>query len=86
VKVTAVSGNLSDATKFHLSNSSTVTASADATDERGVAGFVNVVPQNVDVTAVADLGVTVAEGITIPIRPNTITQAELRFGIDRWGQ
>ena len=54
---------------------------------RGVAGFVNVVPGTVDVEAVAPVNGGVVYGrTTLPVRAGVITLAEVRDGLDRWGQ
>lgn len=86
VTVEALSGNMENATAFSLSNGQQVSPSILRTDERGVAGFINVPAQNIDVQARAPYGRTFAEYTTLQIRPYTITVAELRPGIDVWGQ
>lgn len=87
VTVEAVDGQIEyPSIPFRLSNNNLATGATLETDERGVAGFVNLAPQTVDVVARTDYGKEFGGPTTLNIRPNTITLAELRDGIDIWGQ
>ena len=75
------------AVAWTLSFSNRATPNKLETDMRGVAGFVNVVPGTVDVEAVAPVNGGVVYGrTTLPVRAGVITLAEVRDGLDRWGQ
>jgi hypothetical protein len=71
---------------FSLSNGNIATPNTLETDPRGVAGIVNLAPQAVDVIAITPDGRDYGGPTTINVRPNTITLAELRDGLDVWGQ
>jgi hypothetical protein len=76
----------SPAVAFSLSNNNYAAAESLETDERGVAGFINLAPQNIDVIALAPGGETFVSPTTINIRSGVITLAELRMGLGLWGQ
>jgi len=71
-----------------LSFSNRATPNKLETDARGVAGFVNVLPGTVDVEALAPVGAQrIPYGATtLPVRAGVITLAEVRVGLDLWGQ
>jgi hypothetical protein len=71
---------------FSLSNGNIATPNTLETDPRGVAGIVNLQPQAVDVFALTPDGRQYGGPTTLNVRPNTITLAELRDGLDVWGQ
>ncbi len=71
---------------FSLSNGNIATPNTLETDPRGVAGIVNLQPQAVDVLAITPDGRHYGGPTTLNVRPNTITLAELRDGLDVWGQ
>lgn len=73
----AVSWILSDGNQF--------TDDLLLTNERGVAGILNVAPQAVFVKAILPNGQEYGS-TTLPVLPNIITLAELRPGINSWGQ
>lgn len=76
------------AVAWTLSFSNRATPNKLETDARGVAGFVNVVPGTVDIEGVAPLGDggTPYGATTLPVRAGVITLAEVRYGLDLWGQ
>jgi len=89
VTVTAQPETPAGAVAYTLSNSNVFSQNAEVTDARGVAGFVNVRDGSIDLKALASDGLTpYAAGrvTTIPMRPGVITIAELRAGLDLWGQ
>jgi len=58
-----------------------------ATDPRGVIGFINVPPVNYPVHGLAPVDSGMAYGETnVFVRPDVISLAEIRDGIDVWGQ
>lgn len=71
---------------FSLSNGNIATPNTLETDPRGVAGIVNLQPQAIDVVAITPDGRHYGGPTTLNVRPNTITLAELRDGLDVWGQ
>jgi hypothetical protein len=73
------------AVAWTLSFSNRATPNKLETDARGVAGFVNVVPGSLDVEGVTPYGATYG-ATTLPVRAGVITLAEVRDGLDRWGQ
>lgn len=76
------------AVAWTLSFSNRATPNKLETDARGVAGFVNVLPGTVDVEGLAPIGTTGKPygATTLPVRAGVITLAEVRFGLDIWGQ
>ena len=77
------------AVAWTLSFSNRATPNKLETDMRGVAGFVNVIPGSVDVEAVAPVGPPaglIYGRTTLSVRAGVITLAEVRDGLERWGQ
>ncbi|HEY8946773.1 MAG TPA: hypothetical protein VIM73_21165 [Polyangiaceae bacterium] len=76
------------AASWTLSNSNVATPNNEVTDERGVAGFLNVLPGTVQVEGVARFdGTELPYGRTpVRVRADAITLAEVRPGLDQWGQ
>lgn len=76
------------AVAWTLSFSNRATPNKLETDARGVAGFVNVLPGTVDVEGIAPVGNggTAYGATTLPVRAGVITLAEVRYGLDVWGQ
>jgi hypothetical protein len=76
------------AVSWTLSNGNSFTKNRLVTDARGVAGFLNAPSENTDVFAVLPDGVTTiqANPTTIRVRADVITLAELRPGLEAWGQ
>lgn len=70
---------------FALSNGNLASGTKHVTDDRGVAGYLNLPAQNFDVAAIASFGETIA-ATTVQIRPGVVTLAELRPGLEMWGQ
>lgn len=73
------------AVSWILSDGNIFTDDLLLTNERGVAGILNVSPQSVTVNAVLENGNQYAS-VTLPVLPNIITLAELRPGLNVWGQ
>jgi hypothetical protein len=71
-----------------LSFSNRATPNKLETDARGVAGFVNVLPGTIDVEGVSPVGAhgTSYGATSLPVRAGVITLAEVRVGLDLWGQ
>jgi hypothetical protein len=87
VVVEPVGGSVDgSAIPFRLSNNNLATGATLETDERGVAGFVNLAAQSIDVIAKAPYGREYGGPTTLLVRPMVITLAELRDGLDVWGQ
>lgn len=74
-----------DAVMFSLSNDNLATRATLETDERGVAGFFNLLPGTMDVTGLVG-GKQVAEPVTVNVRPGVITLTEVRPSLGVWGQ
>ncbi|MGC4091514.1 MAG: hypothetical protein QM756_27270 [Polyangiaceae bacterium] len=75
------------AVAWTLSFSNRATPNKLETDARGVAGFVNVLPGTIDVEGIAPVGEGTPYGETaLRVRAGVITLAEVRMGIDRFGQ
>lgn len=77
----AWNANLDGATGFSLSSGNLVTDSRMTTDQRGVVGFFNLPTQTLDVWVPAW-----SNPVTYNIRPGTLTLAELRWGLEQFGQ
>jgi hypothetical protein len=71
---------------FSLSNGNLASANSSTTDARGVAGIMNLLPNTFDVSALSPGGEMVARPTTVNIRPGVVTLAEIRVGLDQWGQ
>ena len=82
VEVSGYNADLRGATAFSLSNNNLATAARLQTDQRGVVGFFNLPSQTVDVE-VATWNIS---PVTLNIRPGTLTLAEMRWGLDQFGQ
>jgi hypothetical protein len=75
------------AVAWTLSFSNRATPNKLDTDERGVAGFVNVLPGTLDVEGIAPVGHGAPYGATtLPVHAGVITLGEIRPGLDLWGQ
>ena len=70
---------------WSLSNGNQFTPGSLVTDGRGVAGFLNAQPRSIRVRAVLANGEVAVES-TLPVLPDVITLAELRPGLEQWGQ
>lgn len=82
IEMAAWNADLDGGTPFSLSSSNLVTDARLTTDERGVVGFFGLPAQTLDVFLPGfDL-----PPVTYNIRPNTLTLAELRWGLDQFGQ
>lgn len=87
VTVSPSSGDVeSPAVAFSLSSNNLATPTSLETDGRGVAGFINLAPQTIDVVAFTPDGTPFVRPTTLNVRPGVITLAELRMGLDQWGQ
>jgi hypothetical protein len=75
-------GDTRGATAFSLSTGNLATAGRLDTDRRGVVGLFNLLPQTADLWAP---GGSLAP-VTYNVRPDTLTLAEYRWGIDEFGQ
>lgn len=84
--VTTAGGNIEGSVAFALSNNNLATPTTLETDDRGVAGFMNLPPQTLDVVGWASTGHQIDGVTTVLIRPGVITLAELRPGLETWGQ
>lgn len=87
VLVSPSDGDVDDpAVAFSLSNNNLATPTSLRTDERGVAGFINLAPQTIDVIGLTPGGEPFVTPTTLNVRSGVITLAELRIGLDVWGQ
>lgn len=84
--VTTSVGNVTGSIPFALSNNNLATPTTLETDSRGVAGFMNLPPQTLDVVGWSSTGLQIGDVTTMPIRAGAITLAELRPGLELWGQ
>ncbi len=84
VSVTAVPDVPAGSASWALSQGNVFSPNKLETDGRGVAGFLNAPPVITEVRAVIDG--TVYAGASIRVRADVITLAELRPGLDVWGQ
>lgn len=75
-------GDTSGATPFSLSTGNLATGGRLDTDRRGVVGLFNLLPQTIDAWSPA-WGIA---PVTYNVRPDTLTLAEYRWGIDEFGQ
>jgi hypothetical protein len=73
------------AVAWRLSNGNQFSRNTLLTDARGVAGFLNAAPGSIEVKAVLSDDTDYA-GTVLPILPDVITLAELRPGLEVWGQ
>jgi hypothetical protein len=86
VEVEPVYGeDVSGSVPFALSNNNFASDTKLKTDARGVAGFLNLPAQTFDVQAVASFG-EVISSTTVPVRAGVVTLAEIRPGLELWGQ
>lgn len=82
VDIETYAGDTRGATPFSLSTGNLASGGQLRTDQRGVVGFVNLPPQTLDIWAPSmDL-----RPATFNVRPDTLTLAEFRWGIDEFGQ
>lgn len=80
--LTAYNANLNGASGFSLSSSNLASGSDLTTDQRGVVGYFNLPPQTIDVT-ILDWPF---QPTTFNVRPGTLTLAEMRWGLEEFGQ
>jgi hypothetical protein len=73
------------AVHWTLSPGNTFDDDTPYTDARGVAGILNVPPQTIRINAVLPNGQTYGQTV-LPVVANAVTLAELRPGLERWGQ
>jgi hypothetical protein len=85
ILVTAEQAAEAPAVSWSLSNGNQFTDDRLVTDARGVAGILNVEPSAIIVKAVLPNGDEYGE-TTLPVVENVVTLAELRPGLERWGQ
>jgi hypothetical protein len=73
------------AVSWSLSNGNQFTNDVLLTDARGVAGVLNVIPQSIKLNAILPNGEEYSS-TTLPVVADVITLAELRPGLEQWGQ
>lgn len=74
--------NINGSTGFSLSTGNLLTDARIETDARGVVGFLNLLPQTLDVFIPA----WDQQPTTFNVRPGTLTLGEMRWGLDQFGQ
>jgi hypothetical protein len=82
VYVESYNANLGGATQWSLSTGNLVTDAQVLTDDRGVVGYFNLPAQTLDVTVPA----WDEPPRTFNVRPGVLTLAELRWGLEEFGQ
>lgn len=81
-QMSSYNANLSGSSGFSLSSSNLASGADLTTDQRGVVGYFNLLPQTLDVQIVN----WPFHPTTFNVRPGTLTLGELRWGLEQFGQ